>query len=355
MDPVTHTLVGAALATTRIGRATPLAPAALVIGANLPDVDVLAYAWGEDVAIGFRRGWTHGLLAVVVLPFLLAAALKLWDLWRRRRRPDTPPARGAPLLLVSGLAVLTHPSLDWLNTYGMRWLMPFDDRWSYGDALFIMDPWLWLMLGAPWLLTRRPTVTLFVGWVTLWLLIATVVWTRAPQYVGLVLTCAAVLLLALLWRPPATRRHHRIATLSLVLAVTYIASMVTLQGVTAVLACSELEARGRGPVARIMAGPMPLIPWTRDIVAEVPEGYVHGLWHWLPRPRLTLAPNTLRRAEDSPLWPRVRHHPAIQGYLSWVRFPWIATGETESRSRTLLLDARYAREPEEAALAIAVP
>lgn len=337
MDPVTHTLVGASLATTRIGRATPLAPAALVIGANLPDVDVLAYAWGEDVAIGFRRGWTHGLLAVVVLPFLLAAALKLWDLWRRRRRPDTPPARGASLLLVSGLAVLTHPSLDWLNTYGMRWLMPFDGHWSYGDAVFIMDPWLWLMLGAPWLL------------------IAAVVWTRAPQYLGLVLTCAAVLLLALLWRPPASRRHHRIAAVSLVLAVTYIAGMVALQGMTAVRARTELEARGRGPVTRIMAGPVPLIPWTRDIVAEVPGGYVHGLWHWLPRPRLTLAPNTLTRAEDSPLWPRVRHHPGVQGYLSWVRFPWIATGEPESRSRILLLDARYAREPEEAALAIAVP
>ena len=27
--------------------------------------------------------------------------------------------------------------------------MPFDDRWFYGDALFIVDPWLWLVLGLP--------------------------------------------------------------------------------------------------------------------------------------------------------------------------------------------------------------
>ena len=25
--------------------------------------------------------------------------------------------------------------------------MPFSDRWFYGDTLFIVDPWLWLILG----------------------------------------------------------------------------------------------------------------------------------------------------------------------------------------------------------------
>ena len=24
--------------------------------------------------------------------------------------------------------------------------MPFDHRWFYGDAMFIIDPWLWLAL-----------------------------------------------------------------------------------------------------------------------------------------------------------------------------------------------------------------
>lgn len=353
---MTHTLVGACLATTRVGRVTPLAPAALVLGANLPDVDVFAYAWGEDVAMGFRRGWTHGLLAVVVLPFLLAGVLKLWDAWiRRRRRPDAPPARAAPLLLASGLAVLTHPALDWLNTYGMRWLMPFDGRWSYGDAVFIMDPWLWLALGAPWLLTRRPSVPLLAGWATLSLLVVAVVWTRAPEYAGLVLASAGVLLLALLRRPPARRRHHRIAAASLLLAAAYIVAMIGLRGIAVPRVRAELEARGRGPVARVMAGPMPVIPWTRDVVAEVPQGYVHGRWHWLPTPHLTLAPGLLRRAEESPQWPRVRDHPAVRGTLSWVRFPWIGVRESADGRRILLLDARYAREPEETSLAIEVP
>ena len=33
-----------------------------------------------------------------------------------------------------------------LTTYGTRLLEPFSHRWFYGDALFIIDPWIWLML-----------------------------------------------------------------------------------------------------------------------------------------------------------------------------------------------------------------
>ena len=61
MDPLTHTLLGANLASTRLRDTTRLAAAALVIGANLPDVDSILYFIGhDDLALGFRRGWTHG-------------------------------------------------------------------------------------------------------------------------------------------------------------------------------------------------------------------------------------------------------------------------------------------------------
>ena len=69
--------------------------------------------------------------------------------WSRWRRPDAtgPPLVGGWLLGLSYLAVATHPTLDWLNTYGMRWWMPFSETWYYGDSVFIIDPWLWLLLG----------------------------------------------------------------------------------------------------------------------------------------------------------------------------------------------------------------
>ena len=51
--------------------------------------------------------------------------------------------------------MLSHVALDLLNNYGVRLLMPFSNRWFYGDAVFIIDPWLWLTLGAGIWLTRR--------------------------------------------------------------------------------------------------------------------------------------------------------------------------------------------------------
>jgi inner membrane protein len=86
MDPVAHTFTGAALAAAGLRRATPLATAALLIGANIPDVDVLSYFAGGFEALAFRRGWTHGVLALAVWPFVVTGALLLWDRWVRRRR-----------------------------------------------------------------------------------------------------------------------------------------------------------------------------------------------------------------------------------------------------------------------------
>ena len=84
---------------------------------------------------------------MAVLPLLLAWMMRQIDRIRcRRARAATPVALGR-LLGLSYVAVLTHLALDWMNTYGIRLLMPFDGRWFYGDALFIVDPWVWLLLG----------------------------------------------------------------------------------------------------------------------------------------------------------------------------------------------------------------
>jgi hypothetical protein len=83
----THSLAGAALGEAGLKRRAGLGLAALIIGANLPDVDVIAIPFRESLA--FRRGWTHGPLAVLVLPVLLTLALVGWVRLqtRRGRRP----------------------------------------------------------------------------------------------------------------------------------------------------------------------------------------------------------------------------------------------------------------------------
>ena len=146
MDNLAHTLAGLAIAEAGLRRKTAFGATTLVIAANLPDVDAFIYLFGDGVdALAFRRGWTHGVLAMVVLPLLLAACMRaVVRLRNGRNHPLTTEWRW-PIAL-SAVGVWSHPLLDLLNTYGVRLLMPFSGRWFYGDALFIIDPWLWMAL-----------------------------------------------------------------------------------------------------------------------------------------------------------------------------------------------------------------
>src|SRR5688572_33078538 len=74
MDNLTHALAGAALARTRLGSMSRLAPLVLVLGANLPDVDVVwSMVGGKENYLVHHRGFTHSLLGVVVGAVVLAA------------------------------------------------------------------------------------------------------------------------------------------------------------------------------------------------------------------------------------------------------------------------------------------
>lgn len=151
MDNLTHSLAGALIGQAGLKRKTGLALPALIIGANLPDVDAACLFWLDGVQhLAFRRGITHGPIAWILLPLLLASALYWFDRWQARRgkRPEGRlAAHFGWLYLLAFIACLTHPALDWLNSYGIRLLEPFSSRWFYGDILFIIDVWLWLGMG----------------------------------------------------------------------------------------------------------------------------------------------------------------------------------------------------------------
>ena len=160
MDNLTHSLIGAVLGQAGLKRCTGLAMPALIIGANLPDVDATCFFWLEGTEhLGFRRGITHGPPALILLPALLATILWGYDRWQIRRgtRPEGRlPVNLGWLYLLSLIGCLSHPLFDWFNTYGIRLLEPFSSQWFYGDTLFIIDIWLWMMLAfGVWFSLRR--------------------------------------------------------------------------------------------------------------------------------------------------------------------------------------------------------
>src|SRR4029453_18563230 len=98
--------------------------------------------------------WTHGVLAQAVLPVALAGVM--WMVARRWRPDGASALRFGWLVALSYLGVYSHVLLDVLNNYGVRLLAPVNWRWFYGDSVFIVDPWLWLVLGGGiWFARRR--------------------------------------------------------------------------------------------------------------------------------------------------------------------------------------------------------
>ena len=151
MENISHTLAGFALARAGLGGGRRLRTAALVVGSNLPDIDLLwSLRGGPAIYLGEHRGFTHSILGGALLA--LGLGTLLWAAECRLERPfrNGLSSRSAHLLAslnLSFLAVFLHLGFDFLNDYGLRPFLPFSDRWYYGDIVFIVDPWFWLLLG----------------------------------------------------------------------------------------------------------------------------------------------------------------------------------------------------------------
>lgn len=272
----------------------------MLIAANVPDVDVLAYVWGPTVALSFRRGITHGLPAVAVWPFVLLGVMLAWDRLVRRRNGRIPerPAVGSQLLLLAFLGVATHPTLDFLNTYGTRWLAPFSYGWFYGDTLFIVDPWVWGMLTVGILLARRREAgrgRWEPGDLPLW-----------PALVPLALLLGYVLLMA-----GGNLYARRVVR-------------------------HELAVRGVA-AERLMVAPTPVTPFRKWVVAREGAKYHFGRFDFLADPQFALDDFVIPAAAAGGAGPPELQAPEARRFLSWARFPFYeADGST-----VWLGDARY--------------
>ena len=159
MDNLTHSLAGAVLGQMGLKKKTGLAMPTLIIAANIPDIDALAVLLGGHTHLAIRRGITHGPIAMLILPLILWGIMLWFDRWQERRgkRPEKRlPIHKGWLLALAFIGTLSHPAMDWLNSYGVRLLEPFSSRWFYGDSIFIIDVWIWAaLIAGVWFSLRR--------------------------------------------------------------------------------------------------------------------------------------------------------------------------------------------------------
>jgi inner membrane protein len=289
LDNLTHTLTGVLLGRAGLKRLTGRATAALVIASNQPDIEsFISPLWGEP-SIEAHRGFTHGVGGMVVLPFFTVAIILLWE----QLLPGKIQVRTWPLLFVAFVGSVFHSLFDWLTSYGTRLLEPLSRQWFYGDAWFIVDPWIWIAL----------IVGLELSW-------------RAER-------------LGRNWRAPA---------------------IVILAGIGAYAALNlgitdrmESAARNRLAAVRptmVVANPEPLLFWRREI--QWRNGRIHGAGTYDLLRGLRFDPEVEpNRLDDPRLAAAIRTDKEVRAFLFWSRMPVVV----EHDGKAYLTDQRFSERP----------
>jgi inner membrane protein len=291
MDNVCHTLAGAVLGDAGLKRQTPLGMATLLVASNLPDIDVLVFAT-DTVPMSFRRGWTHGVLAMAVLPAVFGGIIYAMD--RVGRRGTKANLKG--LLLLSYVGTWLHVFMDFLNSYGVRLLMPFSERWFYGDALYIVDPILYVLFGGAIILGRRDR----------------------------------------------SLNRGRVPRLALSVAAIYMLAMLASNGWARKVVRDGLTRAGLAADTRFMVTPVIANPFKREVIIDVGERYEKGFLWFEPLPHFRPAGYGVDVNADDPLAREAAQTPVGQGYLRWSRFPFFVVQRTGVDARVQLNDYRYA-------------
>jgi inner membrane protein len=294
VDNVTHSLAGWVLGQAGLKARSRKGLAALILGANMPDVDVFfgAVAW-EPLAV--HRGFTHGLVGgVLLMPPLLAGLLWLLDRWQVGRGAvfsSGLPMRFGWLVALAYIGTASHPLLDLLTTYSVQLLAPFSAAWFHADALFIIDLWLWLLFAFAIGQSR--------------------------------------------WREKRGEDWRRPARAAIAIALGYIALnlLITQQALGAVR-----EWAGERRTEAIFASPPPVWSWRRNLSWREGDCYRHARFDWRLRAVSACRPANL---DDPLVREAVSRDPRLRKFLRWSILPVAEVERGRCAARVTISDARY--------------
>jgi len=174
LDNLTHTLAGVLVGET-FARTTSPSPSGLsppqrrnllvtlmAVASNVPDLDFLSSVVSGDKLeyLLEHRGHTHTVIGAFVAAALLYFASEAWCRWRRWPLVARDRWHIAAAAL---LALLLHVTMDFTNNYGVHPFWPVDNRWLYGDTIFIWEPLLWTAAAPLIFILRTMLARVLVG------------------------------------------------------------------------------------------------------------------------------------------------------------------------------------------------
>jgi inner membrane protein len=355
MENLTHSLVGLVVARAGLERLSPGATALCIIAANAPDADIVTTVGGRWAYLHHHRGITHSIVGTLALALLIPLLFYLGDRFiaRLRRAPPRVSFRG--LLLASLITSATHPLMDWTNNYGVRPLLPWSGQWFYGDLVFILDPWLWLVLGGVAFLLTAQTKWRIALWAALAFVLTTAIVfvpeRRPDTYFPLVARVLWVLVLAALVLAHRFRLAQRYGSAVAVAALGFVViywgalALIHTRALARTGAMAASLAGGKGEtVLRTAAMPTLANPLRWQAMAETDratyryfitlgedEGGPAGLIRY-EKPQESVAQAVRRAGQDA----------GARVFLEFARFPvFQVEGDCASQLLVELADLRY--------------
>jgi inner membrane protein len=351
MDNLTHSLVGLTAARAGLERLSPGATMLCVIAANSPDSDIIVLAFTDRWSyLQHHRGITHAVVGVIslaiIIPLIFYAVDRLWARFRRQ----SPKVKLKGLMIASFVVSATHPLLDWTNSYGIRFWLPWSGKWSYGDLVFIVDPYIWLILGgATFLLGARTRLLQFmwagIGIVTTYLIVASPRGVSLPNRSVIVLLWVVVLsvYVVLYMKGARERWGSKIAFVAIAFVFCYW-TLLAFAHSNALALGNEQAARLSGSngetVTRLAAMPTVANPLQWDCVFETDRAVY--------RFNLNLAGNVspvnaVRYVKTPELMQPVLTYRSARIFLGFARFPVMKLEDPDCTTQTLvhLADLRY--------------
>lgn len=358
MDGLTHSLVGLAAAKAGLERLSPYTAAACTIAANAPDVDVVAAVGGRWAALHYHRGITHSVIGTIALGVLIPTSFYLADKLLARIRRRSAKVQYGGLLLASLGASATHPLMDWTNNYGIRLLLPWSARWFYGDLVFIIDPYIWLLVGGLVFMLTSETRTKMMVWLILAAATTLFIFAApagAARGVGSLSAARIVWILGLLtfaigrWARLQDRLGKWPARVALALVVMYWGGLAWQHRIAYArgLEVAQRVAAQRGEhLIRAAAMPVPANPFRWLCVAETDSAmYRFVVSSGRGEVRQSLEPERFEKpsGQAAELVTLASRDPRAQILLGFSRFPIERVADSDCLSQTLVefADLRY--------------
>ncbi|RPJ53083.1 MAG: metal-dependent hydrolase [Acidobacteria bacterium] len=339
MDNLTHSLVAVSLGRVGLREKIPGGTLSLIAAANLADLDVVSSFWGHLYYLTYHRGFSHSIAGTLVLAALLTVFL-----WLVGRSRGHPASLGQISLAVFGTAA-THPLLDLTNSYGVRPFLPFLERWYYGDLVFIVDPYLWLILGGAVFLTgqwSRPGKAAWAAVAALGSLILVLAARSFGLWIPLAIWLAGVG--AILF---AKKRQivfpGSLAAFALAAVVIYWGFLGAIHWLTLREVYPEVQARYPG-IGRdaVSVTPRPANPFQWDLFIETPDevGYGRAFSFSSQSSRFEMIP----RNQDNPVAAAAASTCPGAVFTRFARFPVFDVSEAKGGAVVTIEDVRFTRQ-----------